>query len=351
MKRRALALVVAALAVVGCAGPQESFDVSMKGFPSDVVLGSKHAEPEVGESPRPAFVPPNALPPPPVVLAQLPPVRPGRVVPTVEQPAPACPEADVFSAPKVIAPNEVTGPPVEGVSTFRNTGVIEVSGPDARKGPVPPATTRTVRKVVVAPDTSFTHEVVSTLGETVTTTSYHTVTTAAGGGTGGIFITSIATRTGDGPVSTFTPNPALEVLRFPIEVGTRWTATSVDTATGTVVGYAGTIGVKRRIDACGTLLDGQVVRIDGNLAPCVTVGAQPAAGLPETRECPELGSGFARSARSSSSFVATYVFGTQYGGVTLFEESLVDSTEAGVGVHRKLISTIDAQPPLAVVRR
>jgi hypothetical protein len=353
--RRVVCIVIALALCAGCAGPREPLDIGVKGFPSDVVLGAPEDEGSPPPPPRPpTFVPPNALPAAETILATLPPVPSGLPAPRPEPPAGPCPAADPFAAPKQEAPNSVLAPPVPATYTFRNTGVIEVSGPDARKEPAFHTTIREVRKVAVASDGSFTHEVVSVLNDTITTTSYKTVPIASGGGSGGITITSITTKTGNTAAQTFTPTPAIDILEFPIEVGTVWRGAAVDPNAQTVMEYVGTVLVKRRVDACGTVLDGHVVRINGDVAPCVDVkfpvppSSVPATQPPPVHQCAPPQAGQSIQGSSRSSFVATYVFGTQYGGITLLEDTVVDSTSpSGMGAHRELVSMINSEPKLA----
>lgn len=341
--RRRVAFVTLLAVTAACGGPREPLTVGVRDFPTDVILGS-----QADDAPLPpTFLPPNALPAPRAIISTLPPIPQDLTSPTTSPPAGPCPTADPLSAPRREATNSVLAPPVEGTYTYRNRGETQISGANAQKIPAPAETTRSVQNLVVAPDDTFTYDVVSVLDGTTTTTSYRTVPIEAGGGTGGIFITSITTKTGDEPASTFDPSPDLELLRFPIEVGAKWTAVGADPSARTTMTYTATVQVKQRVDACGTLLDGQVVRIDGNIAPCVDV--KPPAGTPAepVKQCPPPGSGATFRDEGTSTFTATYVFGTQYGGLALFEDTVVDSNEGGVGVHRELVSTINSEPAVS----
>lgn len=338
-----LVLLVATLAGA-CGGPREPLEVGVKSFPSDVILGSQNEPEEI-----PTFLPPDAMPRPTVVLTALPPVRTGYTTPTTASLPDPCPTVDPLASPRLEATNEVTRPPEEATYTYRNVGEIEVGGPDARKAQVPPQSTRTVQNVEVAEDTSFTHEVVSVLGDTVTTTAYRTIPVKAGGGSGGIFITSITTQTGDDEAQTFNPTPDLELLRFPIEVGLNWKSSGADPSAGVTMFFNATVRTKARVDACGTVLDAQTVDLDGNVAPCATPPAPP-PGVPippGDEQCPPPQPGVTISDDGGSRFTATYMIGTQFGGLALSEETVVDSTQDGVGVHREMLSTISREPEVA----
>ena len=340
--RRLLTIVVLVALTAACSGPREPLTVGVKDFPTDVVLGS-----QTDEAPLPpTFLPPNALPAPRAIISALP-LPSDLTTPTTSRPSLPCPAADPLSAPRREATNAVFGPPAAGTYVYRNKGEIQISGANAQKLSVPAETRRTVQNVVTAPDGTFTYDVVSELGDTTTTTSYRTVPIEAGGGTGGIFITAITTKTGQEEEERFDPSPDLELLRFPIEVGAKWTAVGADPAARTTMTYTATVQVKQRVDACGTLLDGQVVRIDGNIAPCVDVkppGAAP-PGAPSVKQCPPSGAGATFRDNGASTFTATYVFGTQYGGLALMEDTVVDSNEGGAGAHREMVSTINSEPP------
>lgn len=345
--RAAPALALALALVAGaCAGPEEPLDVAVRDFSTDVVFGG-----EKEEAPA-TFLPPDALPAPAVAALALPRAIPALTPPTTAPPLVVveCPKADPLAAPRAEATNTVTAAPAEATYVYRNVGSFEVSGPNARKGVLPPESVREVQKVVVGADKTFTHEVRSTFGDTVTTTRYRTVPLGNGRSSGGIFIASVVTKTGNDPAETFDPEPDLELLRFPVVNGTNWQSAGADPRAGIVMAFDATVDVKRRVDACGSVLDAQVVKLDGNVAPCATATPPaPPAGTPvepqqPVTQCPPDRGGLSRSTRGGSEFRATYVIGTQYGGLTLQEETVVDAVDGGVGVHRENVATISREP-------
>jgi hypothetical protein len=336
-----LALVVTmALLAAGCAGPREKLEVGLKEFPSDVVLGAhKTAE-------APVFLPPDALPlVTPIVPAGVGPTH--ALTPTsLPLPPPPCPSADPLSAPKDPALTSVTQAPVAATYPFRNDGSFEISGANAQKGLLPISSSRTIGNVVDKGKGSFTYDVTSVFNGTTTVTSYRNEPLGTSDAFGpGIYITRITETTGT-TTSTFDPTPDLLLLKFPIEVGTSWQTAGVDQTSKVGMAFTGTIHNKARVDACGEFLDGFTVVINGHLGDCQSV-ASPDPRVPGPQPvCPPDNGGQQVSPTEPSSFGATYVFGTQFGGITLQEHIVTDSQHSGSSDHVDNLATISKVPAL-----
>jgi hypothetical protein len=329
--------VAVALVTAGCGGPQRPLSVGLKEYPSDIVLkGQKRAD-------TPAPLPPVFIELPAEAFV----MRSGGVVPPVRRALPreapeACPEDDPLQGPKLVAANTVRVPPVPATYTYRSQGTYEVTGANAAKGELPPQSTRQVANVVTAADESFTFDVIATLGDESTTTSYRVSPnpTAAVSGPevhdgAGMFITKIAS--GD---HAFTPDPPMLLLPFPAEVGESWRVTSRDPATNELVVYNASIGQKSRVNACGTPLDAISVHLDGEVTVCPPiVDCTTVANPGGTRTQP--------TDQTSISFVGDYAFGTHYGGIALRDHVTTTATESGQGVTKDLTATIDREPERA----
>lgn len=331
---RALAIVLALVAVAGCGGPRVPLEVGVKEFPSDVLIARAKVP-----APVPVPVPrrlvgrlPRQLQTEPVALPRL----PAREL---------CPAADPLAAPAVEAPNSALKPPVEGTYLFRNDGTAQVG---ALKGPVPPVSTRTVKNVKTGNGT-FTFDVEDTL--TAITTSYLADAT-------GLYITKQIQKRPEGP-ATFEPTPDLLAAQFPLENGDEWTSAGSDMNTRWV--FNGLVGAQRdenhdgkpddadgdrqpdpavpkmRVDACGAWIDAWAVRIIG---PHTKQTAQ--GQTVETEEGP---SKF-MSGSTNLDIKVTAGYATQFGGLIVEERVQWDGTAAGQPVHIKYVTTI-AQVPAA----
>ena len=310
----------------------------MREFPSDIVLGGND---EPGDLLAP--VPPNSL--------ALPSLMPGGL-PRDEAPGPtvapvACPEADVFAVPGELARSNVTVPPVEATYEYRNEGTFEIGGANTMRGSFPDKATRQVTNVDRGA-LEFTFDVVATLGQTVTTASYHVVPVETGSQFPGIFLTKMTTKDGGAAPSTFDPTPDLEFLRFPVEPGTSWQSTGVDSTTLQGVAFGAVVESRVRLDACGSILDAFRVRVNGNFVQCVAFPSE-AQGTPAGNSaCPgiDLGArGVAPASGAREQFSGTYLWGTQYGGLVLSDTvDIITDLPSGVTVARKNTASITTTP-------
>jgi hypothetical protein len=332
---------VVLFAATGCGGPGTPLKVGIKELPTDVILGAQE---------RPVVAPAPPLPPAHLALpaAALPPIEEPFSPPAGPRAAP-CPSADPLVGPRVEATLSIAAPPAAATYPFRVVGRYEVSGANAVKGEFPTESARTVENVT-RPDAdgTFTFDVRTILGQTVTTTSYRVVgasaltpvATPVDGGAApapGLYVTSVTTEDGVAEPATFTPSPPILALRTPAESGTSWEVSSVDADTGVSVAWTATIGNRVRVDACGTPLDGVPVRVDGSVtrcadnATCVSSGDAPARQVNPDRGV-------------VTSFVADTVYATQFGGIAIQDVQVIDDAAGQSTLHRDITATIAVEP-------
>lgn len=318
-RKRLLAFAaVLALTTSACGGPDVPFGVSTKEVASDIVMGA------ADEKPAPVPVPPTALD---VSLAP----REGTVAPprftpprtpspptTTAPPAPACPAASPYEAPALAAELQIDAMPAAAVYAYRNSGTVTVTGVDASEEHYSLPSTRQVLGVEQTAD-GFRFDVVATLGDTVTRTSYAVNRTGALPGQQGLFITAVHTTEPDGSVHLFEPTPPVTLMPFPAENGATWRGASVDGENGATMRYEGSIGPRQRVDACGKLVDAVSVTLKG-----------------ETFE--------SGREEQAAQFKAVYAIATQYGGLSVQDEVDITRAHSTGAVNRQNTATIDRVP-------
>jgi len=327
---RLLALTaVAALAMTACGRPREPLEIGMREVASDIVLGAQAGD----ETPPP----PPPVPPTPVVISvPVPRARPAfqPVPPPVATPAPTptadpCPEDNPLQAPSHDARRDVATPPHEETLTYRNEGAFTVAGANANEGTFTGDSLRSVSNVVVDDAGDFTYDVHAELGGTTTVTSYRVIntppsdelvplfTTGNVNDTRGLYLVATQTTGPDGTASTFRPVPEMMLLPFPGVLNTQFTSAGTDATTGMSMAYSGTVGASVRINACGTPLTGIEVRLtDGTVTG------------PQT----------------NVEFTATYVFATQFGGLSIDDMFTIAGTEGADTTSRTNHATVSQGP-------
>lgn len=233
-----------------------------------------------------------------------------------------CPTAPVTAAAEVPPQPRISGDVATGTSKWRIDGFLT-----ARSGAEPVRTEladgadvpRSVRNVKKISDTRYSFEVVKA-GDTVSGSDNVTITTyevntagvnvnpAQGVGTvttpnigepeRGIVISRIQTvdRDSGQQLRDFQPQVGLLVLPLPVVAGDTYRSTAIDPSTGQTIALDSTVVGRERIDACGTLVDGWLVRSKQRS----TSGPSDAPSL------------------AGEIDVAT-IFATQYGGVPIQE--------------------------------
>jgi hypothetical protein len=104
--------------------------------------------------------------------------------------------------------------------------------------------------------------------------------------------------------------------------------------------YSGVVGVKARVDACGTFIDTITVKIDGDVAgKCRTTPST----VP-SQACDPARGGQSVSPEGQSTFAAVYQLATQFGGLSVMDTVDITESRMGAGVHRHNQSTINSVP-------
>jgi hypothetical protein len=299
---------VVLVAGAACSGPRRPLELGVQEVGSDIVLGSRPATTVV-----PAPVPPVTL------VAALPALAPsfGPSTTTTTVPAPACPAADPFAAPRLVAPTTVTQPPVAATYQYRNDGSFSVRGPDGREGHFPATSSRIVGPPHTDATGAFTFTVhVEVLG-TSTDTVYHVLPLASATQAAGLYVQSVTSTPAGGMASVFAPVPEMELLPFPAVPGTTFSVTAVDPRAAVTMRYSGAVAQKSRVDACGIPVDAVTVNLtDGSVL----------------------------SPNSNETFTATYAIATQYGGLAVADTVKVAGTEGSDTVSRENRATINEVP-------
>ncbi|MHB8450446.1 MAG: hypothetical protein ACYDAQ_08365 [Mycobacteriales bacterium] len=340
---RSLAFVaVLALAATGCAGPPTPFAVGTREFATNVLFGSPSAHPLVPVigpvAPQVAFPPPSVvgLPPAPVT-AMAPGPAGGPTSPTSSQapvvvfPVPSgCPQPQPLAPTAQAATAQIFSPPASARYPYRVTGSFQQSGANAQEGAYPPEETRTVSGVQRASNGSFTFQVTEALADQSVVDTFQVIPTSTAPtvpastqpapSQTGLFLVSETHRISGASPSTFTPDPALQLLQLPVTPGASYDSSGTDPNSQTTMGFSAQVGNPVRVNACGTWLQGYPVTLT---------------------------SGFIVSPSESITFTASYVFGTEYGGLALADNVSYQGTDNGSGVARKQVSTIDVQPRAA----
>ena len=358
-ERFVVVLMAVLVAAASCAGPRRPFEVGVKNYATNVILGS--ANKALAEQPAP----------PPVALALPSPAGnplAGGPAPTFPKPAPEpvksrCPTADP-TAPAVAAPgHEISHPPAPATYPFRAKGGYEVGGANPVLGVYPSQESRTVGHIVTTAAGGFAFDVAVTLGDTVTTTTYEVVPEGPASGnavanppTSGLFITKVVTKDVDGTHS-FAPTvdaatgqaiTGLLLLELPANAGETWNTSGLDATTGEVMAFTGTVVGEQRVDACGIVLGALRVHADGSITSCVTTPPETGTTttVPVSACSPAQAVGGAHiDPSATTTFTADYDLMPEYGGIAGSDHIRLTGVQGSTPIARDLLSTIDVEPP------
>ena len=337
---RVISLAVAALLTAACAGPRTPLEVSVKEFPTDVLLGKKAAPPPPplpGANLNPGF--PTLFQPPSFTVD----TRTGEITRPPPAPVLQCPTAHPFTGPTHPAfSRPSTAPPAPGEYVFRNTGTISKLGAKVAGGAVPAQTRRQIDDIRPAPGgRGYDFTVYEDLGPFTRTMSTYRVigensvnNPAVNDGTAGVFLVQYATES-QAATDNFNPNPAIKLLEFPAEPRREWDTRGVDPLTQASMTFHARIGIdvpdgddpddlpdfqaKTRVDACGVVLDAWIVDI---------VNGQIVSGQGELV------------------INARYAMAPQFGGLTLMETVKLTGTSSAGPVNSENTATISSEPKL-----
>jgi hypothetical protein len=274
--------VIASLAASGCVDRKPP-GVAIRSLKSDIVFGIN----------APPAVPPGILPPiavgvglPDIALPPLTPRLPSR---------PACPAATRTDSVEVPATLGVTVRPKPGLYRWKAAGKIVISGveipllnqfvereitdvsevtesvlPVGSDPATAPLVTRTFSysmKAPLGPDASRGTQVVriQVKDNPVTVEAGTTAVNigrdiVVGDPERGVTLKRITNYAPDGSViSDFVPTPGILLLPLAVNGGEQYQSVSVDAGNGAVVIHDATVGRRKEVDACGTLVDGWAV--------------------------------------------------------------------------------------------
>lgn len=254
----------------------------------------------------------------------------------------ACPEAPITAAPLVAPQPRISGDPRPGTSKFLVQGFIT---PVVFDEPMRQDFTlffpRSIRNFTRTSEHRYSFEEVQDRDDRIVVTTYEVnnapvtanpsdgvgvvATPGAGEPERGIVITKIEVvdeKTGQ-PVSEGSfdaAGPGLLVLPLPATAGEKFVSAAVDAKTGQVLRNEGTVTERRRVDACGDLVDGW--------------------GVEYTHR------GF--SEFGAEEFKSTKIFATQYGGVLIYEEFELTAEDCGPPCPLKFtakLAQLEPTPP------
>jgi hypothetical protein len=258
-----------------------------------------------------------------------------------------CPPASPFAVEALPSTTTIQQPPATGTYAYRDTGTYQTSGATPQQGNYPTTQMRTVSNVKPRLPSGYTFEVTATLGDTVTTTTYAYMPPTALSQSpvgplpiAGLYIAKVVTTVGK-TTSTFSPlPPGLLLLEVPAEPGDEWNAIGLDPTTLTLMSFTGTQGENTTVNACGQVLDAITVHVDGNIEIRENI-----AGVVPTSIATGINLGGREIGPTiNTTFTGDYAFVTQYGGLSVMDNVETTGTENGVGIDRKLNSTINVVP-------
>jgi hypothetical protein len=345
---RRLLAVLACFALFGgaCSGPREPVEVSVREFPTDVILGAQG----VSGASAPQLV---ATPEGPALVIRPPlPSRQSGPTDSTSAPAGPCPAAHPFDAPKDEAPSRASAPPVASSYRYRNSGTFEYRGASSSNGGVFPAqssrTLRGVQRLGTQADSPYRFEIMEGLAGITTTTTYHVTPATNVPGDAGLFIAEIETIRPNGPTEIFSPQPMIKIFEFPAMGNLNWKSSGADPRRGSSMTIQGRIGIdspdgedagtepdlltRARVDACGQVVDAWLVEIGG---PSDTAKPDSAGGT-------ILGPGV-----KNLRLKAVYAIATQFGAFSVYDKYEITGTETN-GQTVKLVNeaTISEYPKL-----
>lgn len=333
-----LRLCLAALAVLSlpaCSGPREPIDLTVKEFPSDVLLG----KPDPDASPPRTVAQGVNLEPVgfPSFIQAPPPMAPrpsGDASPTTTttEPVAVCAKTDPLRAPVYPATRTLSKPPAAQKLAFMNEGTYEYGAPAGanEKGAYPARTERTIEpgrlvggglQPAQANDGSFAFRVDESVNGQISSTTYLVDPAEA------LYLVSVTTTRPDGSTDQFSvANPrSLPILPLPVSPGEEFAGQGFDPTSQTSMTIKGIVGEKVRVDACGTPLDAWDVTVTGGVV----------------------------APNKQLEFSANYAIGTQYGGISLRDSVEISCPgrasvpcDSGRTVHSRNLATIAVQPRL-----
>lgn len=357
MKRAPIVAAVAGLLVMtACSGPTLPFEVGVKDYATDVLLGAPPADLQptpIARLPLDAYVPPASGRGDGDSGAATTRATAPTTLRTTTTGAPvACPEADPLGSPTVEASRTPPAGPPAASYPWRATGTATFGD---RTFPVPAAGTWRITDVVTDPDSGFvTFDLVETSDGVVETSSYRVVPEdgfepdalrgEVSQSPGLYLLKQVIVERGE--TAEYEWSPPVLMLPLPVTEDSEWDVNSV-AGDGTVLTFSGRIGepgddarepsvdpdnpdivdfgvaptknARVRVDACGRWIQGWNVRIEeGTLL-------SPAADTDVT-------------------FSESWAFGNQYGAIPLALTRVTEGTVVGTPISTSRKVTVNTEP-------
>jgi hypothetical protein len=341
------ALAAIALIASGCRGPRDPLEVSVREFPTDVILGSQGVAVQV-PSPQAEISQPVA----PLIISRAPvaAARPRQQTQTAAPSGP-CPAAHPFDAPKDEAPARATFSPFAAIYPYRNSGTYEYKqGTTANAGAIPAQSTRAIKDVTrpgTNATTGYQFKVAETLAGVTTTTTYAVVPESSIPGEAGVFISRIETIRGGVPNEDFQPQPRIKILEFPLMANLNWKSSGADPRNGISMTIQGRVGIeipdgqdagtepdilaRARVDACGEVIDAWLVEIGG----------------PSSGAAPDPAGGTFAGPNKDLRLKAVHAIATQFGAFSMYDKYQTTGTDRGQTVKLINEATISQLPKLS----
>lgn len=242
--------VVGLLVLVAC-GSGVDAGVNLKSVATDLVYGIP--EEEIPAAPANIGTPPDD-PVGVVFSGGTPNEDDERPEPPPQPPAPECPAAPLDDFPDA-ATSRVEGRPEPGEYMWRVEGTEET----ALLGRVqlPRSTRRQITGVVSTQGDDFQFVTVERdlrFGSRTTIETTYEVRVEDG-----IYITRIERSSESGTTGLFEPIPAVLVFPLPMELGAEFSSTGIDPNSFEVLRHTGAVGERKRVDACGEMVDSFLV--------------------------------------------------------------------------------------------
>jgi hypothetical protein len=231
-------------------------------------------------TPAVELVPPSTAPQP----AQLPALPPVTTIlpattsyptfaPVAQQPAPACPKADVLDVPAKPATINVDEPPAAATYTQTASGSFAAKSSGSLAGPVTVQVKRLPRVTSSAGQVVDAYQVIRTdaARKSSSVEQYQLVhpSSAPTATAGGIYLVGMAWHDPVRGDLTFQPSNGLQILPVPVAVAQSGTVQYVGSATDpdtlTTLSLTRNVNGRKRVDVCGKLVDTFTVDMSGTL--------------------------------------------------------------------------------------
>jgi hypothetical protein len=258
VRARTLAPVVLALALTSTAcGPKPSLQVGLKNYNTDIVFGGKKKVAPLPPPPPAAEITPlfpGLIQPPPLprIVVNAPVVTTTTALPPKQV---ECPQANLLAVPPP-ATSMILEAPLPGLYAYR---MQERTDPKEKVRAIPGGQVRKVFGVGknTVGDTTYSVDIASPDGSH--TQNFYEIRNVASDPTAsGLYLRSVLhTWPNNTRQEYFGPvGDGLRMFAMPADVGVTWNSVASDPLHTTSMSLSGAIKERRRVDACGTVVEG-----------------------------------------------------------------------------------------------